>query len=207
MTHDQDFDADKFTKSANSRALVAKIRRPSAITQPWLSLPRALGQVGAMKRFTRHVSALIAAALIAAFAPSAHAETRVHDKYIDIINDKGGNVMEMAQRRSKLARSGKQVRIRGYCRSACTMLVTLPNACIGPKARIGFHAPRIPNTTIIPPMVDQIMGNYYRNGIRDRWYGGWNRSLEMKVISAKEYVRLDPQTRICSSLGGKKKKK
>ncbi|MDB6177254.1 hypothetical protein PAF17_06995 [Paracoccus sp. Z330] len=177
----------------------------AAITQPWLSLRIGLLQITGMITSLRPALPLIAALCAALFVASAQAEIREHGKYIDIINDKGGNVMEMAQRRSKLARSGKQVRIRGYCRSACTMLITLPNACIGPKARIGFHAPRIPNTTIIPPIVDQIMGNYYRNGIRAKWYGGWNRSIDMNVISAREYVRLDPQTRICSSLGGKKK--
>ena len=121
-------------------------------------------------------------------------------RFIDINDNRGGNVLQMVQRRSELERSGKTVRIRGYCRSACTILTTLPNACLGPHARIGFHAPRIPNTQIIPPYVDQIMGNYYRGGIRDRWFGGWNRSLEMQVISARDYVRLDPQTRICDSI-------
>lgn len=119
---------------------------------------------------------------------------------IDVWNDSGGNVLQMTQRRESLAKSGKRVRIRGYCRSACTMLITMPNACLGPYAKVGFHAPRIPNTSIIPPYVDQIMGNFYRNGIRDRWFGGWNRSLEMQVISAREYVRLDPQTRLCDEL-------
>ena len=92
------------------------------------------------------------------------------------------------------------IRDSGYCRSACTILTTLPNACLGPGSRIGFHAPRIPNTQIIPPLVDQIMGNFYRGGIRERWFGGWNRTMEMQVISAQQYVRMDPQTRICDSL-------
>ncbi|WP_282602382.1 hypothetical protein [Paracoccus sp. PARArs4] len=130
-------------------------------------------------------------------APAAHAQ---QGRYIDVWNDKGGNVLQMVQRRQELAKSGKTVRIRGYCRSACTILTTLPNACLGPGSRIGFHAPRIPNTQIIPPYVDQIMGNFYRGGVRDRWFGGWNRSLDMQVISAREYVRLDPQTRICDSI-------
>ena len=136
-------------------------------------------------------------AALAGTAPAAHAQD---GRYVDIWNDRGGNVLQMVQRRQELARTGKTVRIRGYCRSACTILTTLPNACLGPGARIGFHAPRIPNTTIIPPYVDQIMGNFYRGGIRERWFAGWNRSLEMQVISARDYVRLDPQTRICDSI-------
>lgn len=145
--------------------------------------------------------ALMAALLLSLGPGLALAERPVPPNTIDIRNDGGGNVLQMVQRREALARSGKQVRIRGYCNSACTMLITLPNACLGPNAQIGFHAPRLPNTTIIPPMVDQIMGSYYRGGVRDRWFGGWNRSIRMQVISAAEYVRLDPQTRICDSIG------
>ncbi|MFV0386585.1 hypothetical protein [Paracoccus sp. (in: a-proteobacteria)] len=143
------------------------------------------------------ITALLA--LLPAAGRADGVERRFRDR-IDIINDSGGNILHMAQRRQELAKSGKLVRIRGYCRSACTMLITLPNACLGPDARVGFHAPRLPDTHIIPPYVDQIMGNYYRNGIRDRWFGGWNRSLKMTVLTAQEYIRLDPQTRICPRL-------
>lgn len=152
----------------------------------------------------RRLTLCLVAALAAA-SPVLSAEPQgiqTNGPFIDVWNNRGGNVLQMVQTRQQLANSGKQVRIRGYCRSACTILTTLPNACLGPKARIGFHAPRIPNTQIIPPYVDQIMGNYYRGGVRDRWFGGWNRSMEMQVISARDYVQLDPQTRICGSLQG-----
>ena len=140
----------------------------------------------------------LTALFIALAPPEAEAQNR--GPFIDVTNNRGGNVLEMVRYREELARSGKTVRIRGYCRSACTILITLPNACLGPGARVGFHAPRIPNTRIIPPYVDQIMGQYYRGAIRERWFGGWNRSHQMHVISAQDYVRLDPQTRICDSL-------
>jgi hypothetical protein len=139
-------------------------------------------------------------ALLTVTPLAAHADIRNAGPYIDVWNDRGGNVLEMVKTRQNLESSGKEIRIRGYCRSACTMLTTIPRACLGPNATIGFHAPRIQGTQIIPPYVDQIMGNYYRNGIRDRWFSGWNKSLDMQVISAQEYVRLDPQARICDSL-------
>jgi hypothetical protein len=139
----------------------------------------------------------LAAALCAVVPVASHAEIVERGRFIDVENHRGGNVLQMVQLRERLARSGKTVRIRGYCRSACTILTTLPNACLGGGARIGFHAPRIPNTQIIPPLVDQIMGNYYRGAIRDRWFGGWNRSLDMQIITARQYVRMDPQARIC----------
>ncbi|QBX35714.1 hypothetical protein E4191_14190 [Paracoccus liaowanqingii] len=150
----------------------------------------------------RRPLALLAVPLLALACLTTAPPAQAQQSFIDITNNRGGNVLQMVQRRSELERSGKTVRIRGYCRSACTILTTLPNACLGPRARIGFHAPRIPNTQIIPPYVDQIMGNFYRNGIRDRWFGGWNRSIEMQVITAREYVRLDPQARICGSIRG-----
>lgn len=116
---------------------------------------------------------------------------------IVIANDRGGNVLQAIRYRERLAASGRPVEIRGYCRSACTIFITLPNACLGPKATVGFHAPRIPNTRIIPPMVDQMMARYYRNGILRMWNSEWKHSLTMHRISAREYVRLDPETRLC----------
>lgn len=142
----------------------------------------------------------LSAALVLAALP-ATAEMRVTNGYLDIWNDKGGNVVHMIQRRNDLQHSARPIRIRGVCDSACTILTTLPNACLGPRLTIGFHAPRIPGTRFIPPLVDEIMGEYYRAGIRERWFGGWNRSLAIHRITAREYVRLDPQVRICDSLG------
>ncbi|MDT1060267.1 hypothetical protein RM190_00270 [Paracoccus sp. CPCC 101403] len=130
---------------------------------------------------------------------TAEAQSSGRGKPIVILNDKGGNVVKTMNHREKLAASGRPVEIRGYCRSACTMYITMPNACLGPKATVGFHAPRIPGTKIIPPVVDQLMARYYRNGILRKWNAEWKHSLKMHKISAREYVRLDPQTRLCRS--------
>ena len=116
-----------------------------------------------------------------------------------IRDDRGGNVVATVVRREQLEASGRPVEIRGYCRSACTMLITLPNACLAPDARVGFHAPRVKGTEIIPPAVDQIMAGFYRNGIRERWQQDWRNNLQMTIISAREYKALDPQTRLCDS--------
>lgn len=137
----------------------------------------------------------LAACVATTTAPPVEAAPR--NKPIVIANNRGGNVIEMVQYRNKLAASGRPVEIRGYCGSACTILITMPNACLAPDGTVGFHAPRIPNTTIIPPLVDEIMARLYRNGILDRWNSTWKHSLKIQKISAKEYVRLDPQTRLC----------
>ncbi len=137
--------------------------------------------------------ATLALALLAALP----AQAQPRGKPIVILNNRGGNVMEAIQYRNQLARSGRPVEVRGYCRSACTIYITLPNACLGPKATVGFHAPRIPGTKIIPPMVDQLMAQYYRGGILRKWNSEWKYSLDMHKISARQYVKLDPRTRIC----------
>ncbi len=116
---------------------------------------------------------------------------------IVIRNDDGGNVAGYIARRNQLERSGRRVEIRGYCASACTMLTTLPNACLGPKLVIAFHAPHFIGTNIPATMMIGLMGNYYRNGVLAKWNSTWSKSLKMTKISAREYVRLDPQTRIC----------
>ncbi len=196
----------RFVIHFNAVAFICRLRL-KGFTQSWLPCGRRIAQVARMNKSSHRYGAIVAAAFFLAIAPCrAPANTPVPPDTIDIWNHKGGNVLEMVQRRNVLQRSGKIVRIRGYCRSACTMLITMPNACLAPNARVGFHAPRLPGTSIIPPLVDQIMGSTYRNGIRERWYAGWNRSIGMQIISAKEYVRLDPQTLICPSLKKNRKK-
>lgn len=128
--------------------------------------------------------------------PSA-VQAQPRGKPIVIMNNRGGNVVEAIRYRNKLAASGRPVEVRGYCRSACTIYITLPNACLGPKATVGFHAPRIPGTNIIPPIVDELMAQYYRGGILRMWNSQWKHSLNMHKISAREYVRLDPKTKLC----------
>ena len=119
-------------------------------------------------------------------------------KPIMIVNDKGGNVMAAVQRRARLESSGRPVEIRGYCWSACTLYLTMANACLGPKATVGFHAPRLPGTRIIPPLVDQIMAAHYRGGILRKWNDEWRHTLEMTKLSARQVKALDPQIRLCA---------
>ncbi len=149
-----------------------------------------------MKMFRQLVSILAVTLGLAAALP-AQAEIIQGRGYIVVNNDSGGNVIEMVKTRARLENSGQKVWIRGYCRSACTILTTMHNACLGPAATIGFHAPRLPGTKVIPPYVPEIMATFYRNGILKRWNEEWRYSIDMIKISAKDYVKLDPQTKIC----------
>lgn len=164
-----------------------------------------------MKRLSLLIAALALRAAVFAMlvpgtsGPAAAQETPADTPpgTVDILDDRGGNVLEALARRSRLERWGGPVRIRGYCRSACTLYLSLPNACLGGRATVGFHAPRIPGTDIIPPLVGEIMGRFYRGEIRRRWEAEWQYSLRMTRLSAAEYRRLDPQMRICGGGAGR----
>lgn len=159
---------------------------------------RIMNKMCKMSRFPAMLGLTLILSACVATTTAPPVAARGSAEPIVIWNNRGGNVLQMVQYRNKLAASGRPVEIRGYCRSACTILITMPNACLGPKATVGFHAPRIPNTKIIPPVVDQIMARFYRNGILSKWNSTWKNSLSMTKISAREYVRLDPQTQLCS---------
>lgn len=153
---------------------------------------------------TRMILTRLLILALLAVSPSGQvmAQTR---QVVNIDNDRGGNVLKAIKRRNELQKSGRTVRIRGYCRSACTIYLSLPNACLGPKATVGFHAPRLPGTRIIPPLVGEMMGQFYRGEIRRRWFTDWQYSLNMHKMTAAQYKQLDPQIRICGS--GQKKNK
>ena len=147
---------------------------------------------------TRRLALILAAAMTVATPALAQQGIQRAGQFIDVWNNRGGNVLEMVQTRQELASSGRTVRIRGYCRSACTLYLTMANACLGPKATVGFHAPRLPGTRIIPPLVDQIMAAHYRGGILRKWNDEWRYTLEMTKLSARQVKALDPQIRLCA---------
>lgn len=87
-----------------------------------------------LRRLAKAATELVLAfCLIAAVAPQANAMT--------VRQDLGGSVRERFVQVEQLSRSGAQVRIVGTCISACTLLLGVPNACVAPSARLGFHGP------------------------------------------------------------------
>jgi len=81
-----------------------------------------------MKRLTVILAAL-------ALSGPAHAAT--------ITNDLGGFLQDYAKRWQAYYQAKEEVRIMGYCGSACTLFLTLPNVCIGRNVQFAFHAPYI----------------------------------------------------------------
>ena len=58
---------------------------------------------------------------------------------IVIRNDGGGFVVQYAAAVNRIASSGRRVEVRGSCRSACTMVLELPNVCIDRNAVFKWH--------------------------------------------------------------------
>lgn len=131
-------------------------------------------------------------------APAARPAAPSAADPIVIRDNRGGNVMSAMTRRAELEASGRPVEIRGYCGSACTIFITMPRACLAPDATVGFHAPNFSGTDVISP-VGPLIASYYRNGVRQKYLSEWGKTRTVTRITAREYVALDPQTRLCKS--------
>jgi len=116
------------------------------------------------------------------------------DLYV-IRNDGGGQLISAETDRAVLKLWGGAVRIEGYCNSACLMFTTLPNACLAPDLKLGFHGANVNVGFVGNPQVSK----YLRNGVKQRFDEEWQfiPFTEIHRISAAEYVRLDPETRLC----------
>lgn len=112
-----------------------------------------------------------------------------------IYRDGGGQLISAEADRADLLRWGGDIEIRYYCASACVIFTTLPNACIGSRAKIGFHGSNIN----LGPIGNQQMATYLRGEAKRRYLAEWQHipQTEMHWISAREYKELDPQVRIC----------
>jgi hypothetical protein len=113
-----------------------------------------------------------------------------------IKNDLGGPVAERVAQIERLRSAGARVEIRGTCTSACTMFLGLPNACVDPSARLGFHGPRTQFYGVPLPPKDferwsKVMASYYPPQIA-RWFLRKARYdiIGMITISGSEAIRL-----------------
>lgn len=151
---------------------------------------------------------LIALALALAAAPVPAAA----EKPIKVITkDGGGNVNTYRQRRAEYARKYREVQVLGKCNSACVMFLTLPNACIGPKAVIGIHGTQ-PKTGIgaVDYWLDMRVGQYFRGEMRRRFETTWRHrggAGNFYFFTSKQIRRLDPQIPLCKNPVKVKKKK
>ncbi|MFT4743851.1 MAG: hypothetical protein ACI91Z_001830 [Yoonia sp.] len=116
------------------------------------------------------------------------------ERYV-ISKDGGGQIISAQADRARLLFWGGRVEIRNYCASACVIFTTLPNACLGRNARIGFHS----STVNVGPIGNPQMARYLRGEVKAKFLAQWQYvpQDEMHWISARDYVRLDPLAKLC----------
>lgn len=85
-----------------------------------------------------------------------------------IQNDPGGVVREYLIEVNMATLRGDVIRIEGWCASACTLFLSVPNSCVTPQARLAFHAPaggtRSQNDEVAHYIAAQLPGEV------GRWY-------------------------------------
>ncbi len=120
-----------------------------------------------MNSINKLVYGVIAASMLVA-APMKTYALPFAPNSINISGDRGGKIIEYALRVKKAERSGKKVRFRGGCSSACTLYLSLPRSqtCISPGAKFRFHLPYSASAR-----GNRVAAKYMR-----RSYPGWVRS-------------------------------
>lgn len=128
----------------------------------------------------------------ATVAPVTTDENGVHV----VRNHRGGRILLVEAERRRLLNWGGPVRIEGFCNSACVILATLPNACLKPRSRIGFHTSNIN----FGPVGNAQIARYLRGGVRDKYLKEWQfvPHDDIHHIWGETFVSLDPQARLCS---------
>ena len=91
---------------------------------------------------------------------------------IIVRSDRGGMLGQRSQQIRQLRASGQRVELRGTCLSACTMYLSLPNACVAASASFGFHGPSR-NQRALPAAEfehwSEVMARNYREPLRS-WF-------------------------------------
>ncbi len=84
---------------------------------------------------------VLSALLAGSLAVPALAGPLSRNSYITIGHNRGGVVLDYALRSRTLEESGRGVRFKGRCLSACTIYLSVSRACLGRGASFGFHLP------------------------------------------------------------------
>ena len=128
--------------------------------------------------------------LLAACSVNTTPEVKPGRGPITIMGDTGGNPYEYAALYERLKQSGRRVRL-GECNSACTMLMSLPNACLIRGKRFGFHASNLNGR------FNDVTSQYYPPRVKAMFDAKWGRSREMTTLRAEELVALEPSLKLC----------
>lgn len=115
------------------------------------------------------------------------------DGVVVVANVGGGNVQHFLNERARLDRLGAPVELRGFCNSACTVLYSLPTACLARGATLGFHSV----AGAASPFYERRIRAHYRAGIAEGYWNEWRKSEALTVLTREQVTRLDPATKIC----------
>jgi hypothetical protein len=110
-----------------------------------------------------------AAGLLMMAAPPVAAQARA--AYI-VQSDRGGMIGQRSQQIRSFRAAGQRVELRGTCLSACTMYLSLPNACVASNATFGFHGPTRNGQRLSQREFEhfsQVMADNYREPLRS-WF-------------------------------------
>ncbi len=88
--------------------------------------------------FSRKINMLFVTLAVSCMLSSGSAEAK---KIITITNDDGGVVRDYVLRANLAKLRSDQIRMNGWCASACTAFLGNPTTCVTPRATFGFHGP------------------------------------------------------------------
>lgn len=148
-----------------------------------------LGRRGIVRR--RLGTLLSIAALILPLAMPVSAST-----VIQVSNDGGGSISARVTQINAIRSQGHRIEIRkGYCNSACTLYLGLPNTCVSPTASFGFHGPQLATKGLVmlPSQFEkwsQVMANHYPGQLR-RWFLDSARfSTDLITVKGEQLIAL-----------------
>lgn len=113
-----------------------------------------------------------------------------------IENDLGGSLNRYAREFKAYQKSGERVEIAGRCASACTIYIALPNACIHPEAKLGFH------TATAFGLAPSEAGNkwvaqFYPAKLKAKFMGEYSKSLGFTWLRGHEVLAMNPRAKAC----------
>lgn len=148
------------------------------MSRPW-TIARRIGGCAAVW--------LVIALILSGLSPAAARDVR---------HDLGGSIRVRLAEIDALRARGERVRILGTCVSACTLYLGLPDTCVAPSARLGFHGPSAATRGLPLPRreferVSAIMAGHYPARLR-RWFWteGRMRTDGYVTLSGAEVIRL-----------------
>lgn len=124
-------------------------------------------------------------------APPVDAQARAA---IIIQSDRGGLIGQRNQRIRSYRAANQRVELRGTCLSACTMYLSLPNACVASNATFGFHGPTRNGRKLPQREFDhfsKVMASNYREPLRS-WFMNTarHRTSGYYSLSGAELIRM-----------------